>query len=138
MAYHEIDDAAASREAGIAYHLAPTEVWERQKASGSYRPEAFGQDGFIHATNGLERLRWVANEFYTGDARPQTVLVIDVDRLASPLRYDDDAELFPHIYGPLNVDAVIAELAVHRGDDGAYRGFGSATTSPPSDRHDAR
>lgn len=129
MAQYEINDAAESRQAGIAYHLAPTETWERQRASGSYTPEAFGQDGFIHATNGLERLRWVANEFYTGDARPQTVLVLDVKSLASPMRYDDDAELFPHIYGPLNADAVIAELPVRRGEGGSYVGFGDGDLS---------
>lgn len=123
---YEIEDAAESRDAGIAYHLAPVEVWERQKASGSYTPEAFGRDGFIHATNGLDRLRWVANEFYTADARPQTVLVLDVSKLESPLRYDDEGQLFPHIYGPLNADAVIAELAVHRGDNGAFVGFSAS------------
>lgn len=120
-------DANESREAGIAYHLAPAEVWEHQKIAGSYLPEAFDQDGFIHATNGLDKLRWVANEFYTGDRRPHTVLVIDVSRLSSPLRYDDDGQLFPHIYGPLNADAVIDELSVSRGEDGAFVAFGDGT-----------
>lgn len=123
---YEIEDAAESRESGIAYHLTPIDVWERQKTSGSYSPEAFEQDGFIHATNGLERMRWVANEFYTSDIRPQTVLVLDVSKLTSPMRYDDEGRLFPHIYGPLNVDAVIVELPVHRGDEGAYVGFGKS------------
>lgn len=122
---HEIQDAAASRDAGVAYHLAPTEVWEHQKIAGSYLPEAFDADGFIHATNGLERLKWVANEFYTSDERAHTVLVIDTSKLSSPLRYDDEEQLFPHIYGPLNVDAVIGELTVHRGEKGSYEGFGS-------------
>ena len=114
----------ASRSAGIAYHLAPLEVWERQKTAGSYLPEAFDADGFIHATNGLERLLWVANAFYTSDECPHTVLVLDVSKLTSPLRYDDEDRHFPHIYGPLNVDAVIGELAVHRGENGAFTGFG--------------
>lgn len=112
-----------SRSAGIAYHLAPVEVWERQKVAGTYVPEAFEQDGFIHATNGLERLQWVANEFYTSDTRPHTVLVLDVARLSSPMRYDDEHEHFPHIYGPLNVDAVIGELSVVRGEDGSFLSF---------------
>lgn len=113
-----------SRAAGIAYHLAPTEVWDRQKIAGTYVPEAFDADGFIHATNGLERLLWVANEFYTSDTRPHTVLVLDVSKLSSPMRYDDDQEHFPHIYGPLNADAVVAELPVERGEDGAFISFG--------------
>ena len=113
-----------SRAAGIAYHLVPTEVWQAQRDTGAYVPEAFQADGFIHATNGLDRLLWVANEFYTADTRPQTVLVLDVSKIIAPLRYDDPEERFPHIYGPLNVDAVVGELSVERGDDGAFVAFG--------------
>lgn len=116
--------AAGSRSAGIAYHLAPQEVWERQKVAGAYLPEAFDRDGFIHATNGLDRLLWVANQFYAADARPHVVLAIDVSKLSSPMRYDDENEEFPHIYGPLNVEAVIGELLVERGDQGSYVSFG--------------
>ena len=117
MHYFSAED---SRSAGIAYHLAPVEVWERQKAAGSYVPEAFQSDGFVHATNGLERLLWVANEFYTADERPYTVIVLDVSKLSSPMRYDDPEEQFPHIYGPLNVDAVVGQLSVERGENGSF------------------
>lgn len=123
MQYQTPDE---SRAAGIAYHLAPVDVWERQRVTGSYLPEAFDQDGFIHATNGLERLMWVANEFYTADERPHTVLVLDVSALSSTMRYDDPNEEFPHIYGPLNADAVIGELTVERGENGAFVAFGSS------------
>jgi uncharacterized protein (DUF952 family) len=126
MQYQSIEE---SREAGVAYHLAPTEVWGAQKDGGEYLPEAFDRDGFIHATNGLERLIWVANEFYTGDERPHTVLVLDVEKLTSELRYDDAEEAFPHIYGPLNTSAVIGELSVERGPDGAYSSFGTFNTT---------
>lgn len=112
-----------SRNAGIAYHLCPATVWDSQKAEGSYLPEAFEQDGFIHATNGLEKLLWVANEFYQNDRRPHTVLVLDVSKLESPVRYDDEGQAFPHVYGPLNVDAVVGELLVERGPDGQYVSF---------------
>jgi uncharacterized protein (DUF952 family) len=122
MEFETVDE---SRGAGIAYHLSPTPVWEAQKADRSYVPEAFEQDGFIHATNGLEKLLWVANEFYTGDARPHTVLVLDVSKLESPVRYDDEDQAFPHIYGPLNTDAVISELSVERGPGGEYIAFSS-------------
>lgn len=115
--------AEASRSAGIAYHLSPEDVWESQKNNSTYLPEPFEQDGFIHTTNGTEKLLWVANEFYTEDERAYTVLVLDVSKLTSPLRYDDDGEVFPHIYGPLNTDAVIGELQVQRADDGRFVSF---------------
>jgi uncharacterized protein (DUF952 family) len=127
MQYQTVEE---SRNAGIAYHLAPVPVWEFQKQRGSYLPEAFEQDGFIHATNGLERLLWVANQFYTADDRPQTVLVLDVSKLTSELRYDDPDRAFPHIYGSLNTDAVIGELAVRRGKEGTFLGFGGEENQP--------
>jgi uncharacterized protein (DUF952 family) len=111
------------RDAGITYHMSPTSVWEGQKNRDSYLPEAFDQDGFIHATNGLEKLAWVGNEFYTGDRRPYIVLVLDVSKLTSPVRYDGPEELFPHIYGPLNTDAVIGELNVQRDAEGRFTDF---------------
>jgi uncharacterized protein (DUF952 family) len=115
--------AKDAREAGIAYHMAPEPVWTSQKDGGIYLPEPFDQDGFIHTTNGLERLLWVANEFYTGETRPLTVLVLDVSKVESPVRYDDEAQEFPHIYGRLNTDAVIGELRVERDASGQFLGF---------------
>lgn len=111
------------KNAGVTYHITPKALWEAQKTAGSYRPESFGQDGFIHTANGLEDLLCVANDYYTGDSREQTVLVIDTSKLTSPIRYDDPREIFPHIYGPINHDAVVAELDVRRDADGRYVAF---------------
>ncbi|HLU36836.1 MAG TPA: DUF952 domain-containing protein [Thermomicrobiales bacterium] len=123
---HLYRTADESRDAGIAYHLTPEPVWEAQRAAGTYIPEPFEQDGFIHATNGLDTLLWVANEFYTSDTRPYRVLVLDVNKLSSPMRYDDEEQKFPHIYGPLNTDAVTGELLVQRDADGRFTGFGES------------
>ena len=123
---HLYRTADESRDAGMAYHLTPEPVWEAQHAAGTYTPEPFEQDGFIHATNGLDTLLWVANEFYTSDTRPYRVLVLDVNKLSSPMRYDDEEQKFPHIYGPLNTDAVIGELLVQRDADGRFTGFGES------------
>jgi uncharacterized protein (DUF952 family) len=112
--------AAASRDAKIAYHLVPVPVWDERGDSPEYVPEAYEADGFIHTTNGIDPLLAVANLFYTGDPRPYMVLVLDTTRLASELRYDDDEKIYPHIYGPLNTDAVIGSLTVERGPDGAF------------------
>lgn len=116
--YHET--AKEARDAGITYHLVPAEYWEANRLGETYLPEAFATDGFIHCTNGVERLLWVANEFYTGDPREFTALVLDVNLIDSPVRYDDPNEEFPHIYGPLNTGAVVGRLSVHRDDSGAF------------------
>lgn len=117
------DNAEDCRGAGITYHLTPAGVWERQKASGLYLPEAFDKDGFIHTTNGLAPLLEVANLFYQGDARDYRVLVLSVPKINADVRYDDENRIYPHIYGPLNSSAVIGELPVRRGADGSFLGF---------------
>lgn len=122
----EFHTAEESREANVAYHLVPVPVWEARGDGDRYLPEAYEQDGFIHTTNGLGPLLDVANMFYTGDARPYMVLVLDTAKLTSELRYDDEGQIYPHIYGPLNTDAVIGTLAVERDADGRFAGFRSA------------
>jgi uncharacterized protein (DUF952 family) len=115
--------AEASREARVAYHLVPAPVWEERGGEPAYLPETFAADGFIHTTNGLDPLLEVANLFYTGDERPFLVLALDTTKLTSELRYDDEGQIYPHIYGPLNTDAVIGMLAVDRAPDGRFTGF---------------
>lgn len=118
MTYHR--DSATAREAGITYHLVPSSVWDTGKASEWYKPEAYDADGFIHCTNGIDQLVDVANMFYRPDRRDFRVLILDVSRISTDVRYDDDSQLFPHIYGPLNTSAVIGELAVTRAEDGSF------------------
>jgi uncharacterized protein (DUF952 family) len=98
----------------------PAEVWEAGSASEWYTPEAYDVDGFIHCTNGIDQMITVANWFYVPDNRAFKVLVLDMNRITSEVRYDDPEQVFPHIYGPLNTDAVVGELNVTRSDDGAF------------------
>lgn len=118
MTYHR--DSAGARNAGITYHLVPSAVWEQGKSAEWYQPEAYDADGFIHCTNGVDQLVDVANMFYVSDPRDFRVLILDVGKIASDVRYDDEGQLFPHIYGPLNTSAVLGELAVNRAEDGSF------------------
>jgi len=115
-----------SRAAGIAYHLVPVEEWEAKKALESYTPEGFEQEGFIHATNGLDELVAVGNRYYRDDARDYMALVLDVANILSPVRYDDPDQIYPHIYGPLNPSAIIGTLTAVRDEDGAFRELAGA------------
>jgi uncharacterized protein (DUF952 family) len=114
---------AESRAAGVTYHLIPDEVWSRHRDSVEYLPEAFDQDGFIHCTNGLQELVAVGNRYYTADPRPYRALVLKVGKISSPVRYDDPEEKFPHIYGPLNTNAVVGILNAKRDESGSFLSF---------------
>lgn len=111
---------ASRQPAGQTLHLVPEPVWEAHRDAPTYTPEAFAADGFIHCTDGEDNLLRVANTFYQNDPRPYLVLVLDVDRLRSPVRYDDPDRIYPHIYGPLNLDAVVAVRRAVRLADGSF------------------
>ena len=72
-------------------------------------PEAFAAEGFVHCSEPDQVVR-VANARFVG--RTDLVLLwISVARLTAPVRYENlegGTELFPHVYGPINLDAVVA------------------------------
>jgi uncharacterized protein (DUF952 family) len=105
-------------------HLVPTDSWESQKSGPTYVPEAYESDGFIHLTIGEANLMEIANLFYKQDVRMYSVLELDNERIAARVQFDDDSGRYPHVYGPLNVDAVIAVHPVRRDDDGTFIGIG--------------
>jgi uncharacterized protein (DUF952 family) len=102
------------------FHLVSQPVWERYGNASMYVPESYDQDGFIHCTKGEANLIAVGNAFYKEDQRPFLALKIDLQRVAAPVRYDDESQIYPHIYGPLPADAVIGVSRVVRSADGSF------------------
>jgi len=106
--------------AKIAYHGTPKQYFEDLDPVRPYVPADFARDGFIHTTEGREAVSIVLTNFYKASAEPWVVLFIDQDRVTSPIRYDDPAHVFPHIYGPLNRDAIVAVEDIGRAPDGTF------------------
>jgi uncharacterized protein (DUF952 family) len=104
----------------LAYHGTPKKYYEALDLSKPYVPEAFEREGFIHTTEGREAVPIVLTMHYKSSREPWVVLYIDQDRVTSPIRYDDPAEVFPHIYGPLNRDAIVAVSDIGRAADGTF------------------
>lgn len=122
----EYRDSEESKVAGITYHLTVQDEWTAQKDGDFYVPSAYDADGFIHCTNGLELLTKVANMFYKNSPEQRVILVLDMKSIESDVRYDDPDQTFPHVYGPLNPSAVIAELPVSRDSDGTFTRMGTS------------
>ncbi len=96
----------------IIYHITSQSEWERARAAGAYTAPSLAQEGFIHASTREQVIR-TANLYFQG-AAGLVLLCIDAARLTAELRYDPvpgTGQQFPHIYGPLNLDAVIAVIA---------------------------
>lgn len=107
------------------YHIAFETDWALAAQTGEYRFSTRGktldEQGFIHASD-AHQVAGVANALYRQDDG-LVVLEIDLAKLRPEVRYEgvpDSDEQFPHIYGPLNVDAVVAILPLTRGPDGSF------------------
>jgi uncharacterized protein (DUF952 family) len=95
------------------FHIALAGEWATARAAGSYTRSTRGvtleQEGFIHCSK-PEQVDAVHDRFYRDLDQPLVLLEIDTDLLTSPWQLDalpGTGEEFPHIYGPLNVDAVV-------------------------------
>jgi uncharacterized protein (DUF952 family) len=94
------------------YHIAGRSDWEQARRDGAYTMSTRGltlaEQGFIHCST-ADQVAGVANAFYRG-ATGLVLLVIDPARVRPKIQHDDvpgEPEPYPHIYGPLNIDAVI-------------------------------
>jgi uncharacterized protein (DUF952 family) len=108
----------------VIFHIAEASDWAAAQAAGSYRISTRGrtlaEEGFIHAAR-REQVLDVAERWYAG-AGPLLVLSIDPDRLSSPVREDEVAPgvVYPHVYGPIDLAAVVGVAPLERGPDGAF------------------
>jgi uncharacterized protein (DUF952 family) len=107
-------------------HIVARADWESALARGLYVPPSLGAEGFIHCSTSAQILR-TANRFYRGQ-RALVILCIDESRLAAAPRYESPdsplgetvADLFPHLYVPLNLDAVVQVIDFPCGADGTF------------------
>lgn len=108
-------------------HITLRTAWAAAQKSGQYAAGSLAGEGFIHCSKAEQILR-VANQMYANQSG-LILLVIDPARLTSELRWDPGVdlptELFPHIYGPLNLDAVVRVLDFEPEADGKFHLPGS-------------
>jgi uncharacterized protein (DUF952 family) len=103
-------------------HITSREQWQTAQAAGIYRGDTLKTDGFIHCSLAAQVID-VANTLYQG-RDDLVLLVIDEAQVEPEVRYEDCYETgqhFPHLYGPLNVDAVRDVLPFSPGTDGTFR-----------------
>lgn len=102
------------------FHIVAAEYFRDGDRDAPYTPPDFDTDGFIHCTDGARNLAAVANRYYREDRRMYIALVIDKSLVAPEILYEDPARIYPHIYGPLNRDAIVGVVPVLRNSDGAF------------------
>ncbi len=105
----------------IILHIARRGEWETAVTQGQYTADSLDSEGFIHCST-PEQVLIPANEHFRGQT-DLLLLCIDPTRLAAPLVYEDCYQTgmtFPHIYGPLNIDAVRQVLDFPPQADGLF------------------
>lgn len=97
------------------------DIWNKALQTGLLVTESLATEGFIHCSYENQVLT-PANERYAGRDDLQ-LLVIDPALVEAKIVVEDSYGSgieFPHIYGPLNTDAVQAVVAFPRGESGAF------------------
>ena len=96
----------------LILHITQKSAWETAQQNGFYSAPSLATEGFIHCSMPAQVVA-TAERFYAGQSG-LVLLVIDSERVQAEVKYeagtDKPDELFPHIYGTLNLDAVTRVL----------------------------
>ncbi len=103
----------------MIFHITTRKAWEDARTKGEYIAESLASEGFIHCST-LAQVPPVADKFYKGQSG-LVLLVIEPTLLSSTLKWEAPSggtpppgvpagDQFPHVYGPINLDAVVNVL----------------------------
>jgi uncharacterized protein (DUF952 family) len=98
----------------IIYHVTTAAEWNAAREKGRYESPSLAAEGFIHCSADDEQVKGVLERYFNGKTG-LVKLVIDTEKLTSPFIYEwspSTADTFPHVYGPINPDAVTEVIAI--------------------------
>ncbi len=106
----------------MIYHITSRKAWRAAQEHGWYSAPSLQSEGFVHCS-ARQQILPVANDFYR-NRRDLILLCIDENRIIAEVKWEAPAHpvasqasqtqnerTFPHIYGRLNLDAVVGALA---------------------------
>ncbi|HTH18280.1 MAG TPA: DUF952 domain-containing protein [Magnetospirillum sp.] len=105
----------------IIYHMCRRQEWQDAQGSGSYRGSfQDAADGFIHFSTATQVVESAAK--HRAGQSGLVLLAVDVARLGPALKWEPSrgGQLFPHLYGPLSVEAVVRVADLPLGEDGRH------------------
>jgi uncharacterized protein (DUF952 family) len=110
----------------IILHITARQQWQSAQAAGAYKANSLDIEGFIHCSSAEQVVR-VANSFYRGQT-DLALLCIETEQLQSLLKWESplpandphSGELFPHVYGEINVEAVVKVVDFPPNADGTF------------------
>jgi len=113
----------------LIFHITSRVEWQAAQTRGDYRAPSLETEGFIHMSTSKQVLH-VANAFYRGQSG-LVLLVVDETLVSSQVKWEAPAgppapgisqdDKFPHVYGPLNLDAVVDVLDFNPDTNGNFQ-----------------
>jgi uncharacterized protein (DUF952 family) len=103
------------------YHISTRDAWERASAGGAYRTESLPAEGFIHCST-RDQLIKVANLRFRGQ-QGLVLLAINAEKVTPRIVYENlegGEELYPHIYGEIDLEAVEQVASFTPNTDGYF------------------
>jgi uncharacterized protein (DUF952 family) len=97
----------------IIFHITTEPEWNEAQKKGQYETASLREEGFIHCCQ-EEQIEGVLHRYFAGKEKLLR-LEIETDKLTSPFYYEwspSVADTFPHIYGTINLDAVLSVRVV--------------------------
>jgi uncharacterized protein (DUF952 family) len=123
--------------AELLVHLCGFRAWDDAKSVGEICPPSLREVGFVHLS-APSQVHLPANRLLAGRG-DLLVLFVDSALLTATLRWepgvpeDPESMLFPHLYGPLPVAAVVDVRPYRPGPDGRFTPL--VAVPAPSDPH---
>lgn len=105
----------------LIYKICPRPLWREAEAAGRFTGAPIDhQDGFIHFSTAAQVAETAARHFAGQD--DLLLVAVEADALGDGLRYEPSrgGDLFPHLYGPLPLSAVVAVDDMPLGADGRH------------------
>ena len=101
-------------------HICSQQDWQTAQETGEYRAASLEAEGFIHFSRPEQAVN-TANSYYQGQT-DLVLLWIASQALTAELRWEQShGETYPHLYGPLNLEAVQGVTDFHPDADGIFR-----------------
>ena len=105
------------------FHLTPVDWWRASDAREPLGAPSLETEGFIHCTDGADAMVATANRHYRADPRAFVILTIDLDRVGSPWSVEDPGGIYPHVFGSIAREAILAVVPAPRAEDGTFLPF---------------
>ncbi|RAX39653.1 DUF952 domain-containing protein [Rhizobium tropici] len=105
----------------VVYKIVPDALWQQARQTGVFHGAAIDlTDGYIHFST-AKQARETAARHFAGQTG-LLLVAVDGDALGDKLAFEPSrgGDLFPHLYAPLPLSAVLWEKPLPIGDDGAH------------------